>query len=236
MDTGNMPSRKKLLLIGASRGLGLALVEAYLKRGWEVVVMERGDRPSRLHELARAHDDRLTIERADINHPDQVRALRARLQARQFDMLFVNAGVTTGNHETAAEVSTDAFVRGMVTNALGPVRAIEALQDVVRPGGTIGVMSSGRGSLTNNENGHEDVCRGSKAALNMSMRSFAARHAGLPKTLLLMAPGRVRTDMGGPDARLAIADCIPNLADTMDVQTGNPGLRYLDYLGRQVPW
>ena len=229
-------SSKQLLLIGASRGLGLALAEEYLKRGWHVVATERDSRPSGLRDLAQAHVGQLEIERVDINRPDQVDALRARLAARQFDMLFVNAGVTTAHHETAAEVSTDEFVRVMVTNALSPLRVIEALQDVVRPGGTIGVMSSGRGSIANNENGHEDVYRGSKAALNMFMRSFAARHANVPRTLLLMAPGWVRTDLGGPDARLTIADSIPNLADVMDAQAGNPGLRYLDYLGRQVPW
>jgi len=227
-------SGKKLLLIGASRGLGLALAEEYLKRGWEVVATERVGDPSRLHDLT--HDGRLEVEHVDINHPDQVSALRARLAARQFDMLFVNAGVTTPNHETAAEVSTEEFVRVMVTNALSPVRVIETLQDVVRPGGTIGIMSSGRGSITNNENGHEDVYRGSKAALNMFVRSFAARHADIPRTLLLMAPGWVRTDMGGPEARLSIEESIPNLADTMDAHAGNPGLRYLDYMGRQVPW
>jgi len=46
----------------------------------------------------------------------------------------------------------------------------------------------------------------------------------------------MRTDMGGPGARLGIADSIPNLADTMDAQAENPGLRYLDYPGRRVPW
>jgi NAD(P)-dependent dehydrogenase (short-subunit alcohol dehydrogenase family) len=51
---------------------------------------------------------------------------------------------------------------------------------------TIGIMSSEQGSITNNENGNFEVYRGSKAALNMFMRSFAARHADDPRALLLM--------------------------------------------------
>ncbi|MGH8182993.1 MAG: SDR family NAD(P)-dependent oxidoreductase [Rhodanobacteraceae bacterium] len=231
-----LTSRKQLLLIGASRGLGLALAKEYLKRGWSVVATERGEHSPGLRGLAKACSGRLEIETIDIDHPDQAGALRERLASRKFDMLFVNAGVTTGNHETAAEVSTDEFVRVMITNALSPIRVIETLEDLVHPNGTIGIMSSGRGSIANNENGHEDVYRGSKAALNMFMRSFAARHAGSSRTLLLMAPGWVRTDMGGPDARLSIEDSIPNLADTMDAQAGKAGLHYLDYLGRQIPW
>ncbi|MGN6227623.1 MAG: SDR family NAD(P)-dependent oxidoreductase [Dyella sp.] len=229
-------SNKKLLLIGASRGLGLALAEVYLKRGWSVVATERDARTSGLRLLAQAHAGRLVIETVDIAHPDQVAALRQRLASERFDMLFVNAGVTTPHHESAAEVSTDEFARVMVTNALSPIRAIEALRDLVVDEGTIGVMSSGRGSVANNEDGKEDVYRASKAALNMFMRSFAARHADDSRTLVLMAPGWVRTDMGGPEARLSIAQSIPNLADTMDAQAGKPGLQYLDYLGRRVPW
>lgn len=229
-------SNKNLLLIGASRGLGLALAEEYLKRGWNVVATERAASPSRLHELARACDGRLEIETVDIVQPDQVAALRKRLASRKFDMLFVNAGVTNDDRETIADVSTDEFIRVMVTNALSPMRVIEALQDVVLPDGTIGIMSSGQGSIANNENGHHEVYRGSKAALNMFMRSFAARHADDARTLLLMAPGWVRTDMGGSQARLSIEESIPNLASTMDAQAGRVGLQYLDYLGRQVPW
>jgi NAD(P)-dependent dehydrogenase (short-subunit alcohol dehydrogenase family) len=116
------------------------------------------------------------------------------------------------------------------------MRIVEALLDLVLPGGTIGIMSSGRGSVANNDNGHEEVYRSSKAALNMLMRSFAARHSGEPRTLLLMAPGWVRTEMGGPQARLSIEESIPNLANVMDAQAGKAGLQYLDYLGRTVPW
>lgn len=151
-------------------------------------------------------------------------------------MLFVNAGVKNDDGETIADVSTEEFVRVMVTNALSPMRVIEAFQDLVPPTGTIGVMSSGQGSLTNNTNGNYEVYRGSKAALNMFMRSFAARHQNDPRTLLLMAPGWVRTDMGGPEARLSIEESIPNLLNTIEAYEGHAGLHYLDYLGKVVPW
>lgn len=227
---------KKLLLLGASRGLGFALAEEYLKRGWDVVATERDASTSKLHSLAEAYRGRLEIETVDIVYPDQLTALRARLASRKFDMLFVNAGVKNDDSETIADVSTDEFVRVMITNALSPMRAIEVLQDVVPPDGTIGIMSSGQGGIANNESGHFEVYRSSKAALNMLMRSFAARYADDSRTLLLMAPGWVRTEIGGPKARLSIEESIPNLANTMDAQVGKAGLQYLDYLGRQVPW
>src|SRR3977135_294885 len=93
--------------------------------------------------------------------------------------------------ETIADVSTQEFVRVMVTNALSPMRVIERLHDLVAPTGMIGVMSSGQGSVTNNENGGYEVYRASKAALNTLMRSFAARHRDDKRSFLLMAPGWV---------------------------------------------
>jgi NAD(P)-dependent dehydrogenase (short-subunit alcohol dehydrogenase family) len=227
-------SDKQLLLIGASRGLGFALAEEYLKRGWHVVATERNKATSKLHALLGSAEGRLEIETLDINHAEQVAALRARLASRKFDMLFVNSGV--GNEAMIGDVTTDEFIRMVVTNALSPMRVVESFRELVRPTGTIGIMSSGQGSITNNENGAHEVYRSSKAALNMLMRSFAARHSGDTRTLLLMAPGWVRTDLGGPQARLSIEESIPNLANTMDAQAGTAGLQYLDYLGRKIPW
>ena len=229
-------SSKSLLLIGASRGLGLALAGEYLKRGWRVVATVRGATATALHGLVATSGGGLEVESVDINHPEQVAALRSRLGSRTFDMLFVNAGVTNDDRETIADVSTDEFVRVMVTNALSPMRAVEAFKDLVLPTGTIGVMSSGQGSVANNLNGQHEVYRSSKAALNMFMRSFAARRPDDPRTLLLLAPGWVRTDLGGPGARLSVEESIPNLADAIKARNGKPGLHYIDYLGRTVPW
>ncbi len=230
------PDKSTVLIIGASRGLGLALAEEYLERGSEVIATIRGSDRTELHELAESAGGRLKIEHLDINVSGQLDDLRQRLAARKFDLLFVNAGVTNHHGATTADISTDEFTRLMVTNALSPMRVVESLGDLVQPDGTIGVMSSGQGSVANNENGGFEIYRASKSALNQLMRSYAARHRGGRRTLLLMAPGWVKTALGGPGARLTIDESIPSLVTVIEEQRGREGLQYLDYQGNTVAW
>jgi len=82
-----------------------------------------------LHDLADAHPDQVTIEPLDVTEPDQIAELRDRLAGNALDILFVNAGTANRNAtETIAEVPTDEFVRVMLTNALGVMRAVEGLR------------------------------------------------------------------------------------------------------------
>lgn len=231
---------RTILLIGASRGLGHAMAAEFLKKGWNVVGTVRGGGTrTLLHDLADEHAGRVEIETLDICEPDQITGLRQRLTGRMFDMLFVNAGTTNNETDTVGQVTTDEFIRVMLTNALSPIRVIESLDDLVEAFGLIGVMSSGQGSVSNNTTGMREVYRGSKAALNQYMRCYAARHAGEARSMVLMAPGWVRTELGGPGARLTIQESIPSLVNVLLAKRGNPGnpgLEYLDYLGRTVPW
>lgn len=226
-----------ILLIAASRGLGLAMAAEFLKKDWNVLGTVRNKtQRTKLHDLADQYQGRVEIETLNICDQSQVAALHKRLSGRTFDILFVNAGVTNNPNETISEVTTEEFVRVMVTNALCPMRVVESLQDLVATDGLTGVMSSGQGSVTNNTKGMREVYRGSKAALNQNMRSYAARPANASRAMVLMAPGWVRTDMGGESAPLTIEDSIPNLVNVLLKKKGNPGLEYLDYLGRTVPW
>jgi NAD(P)-dependent dehydrogenase (short-subunit alcohol dehydrogenase family) len=223
------------LIIGASRGLGHAMAAEFLGRGWDVVGTVRDPQArTPLHDLADRSEGRLRVEHLDINDSAQLSALRERLADRRFDLLFVNAGTTSNEETPIGAVPTADFVDVMVTNALSPMRVVEALADLVPASGLIGAMSSGQGSITNNTSGSREVYRGSKAALNMFMRSFAARQEG--RALVLMAPGWIRTGLGGPQAPFTIEETVPMIVDVLLSRLGKPGLEFLDRFGKTVPW
>ena len=225
-----------ILIVGASRGLGHAMAAEFTGRGWRVRGTVRGE-GTPLHSLAAERPDGVEIETLDMTDHDQMRALRDRLIGRRFDVVFVNAGIANrapGN--TMAEVSTDEFVHVMLTNVLGAMRAVEELGGLARPGGVIGVMSSGQGSIANNTNGTNDVYRASKAALNQAIASYAGRHADEGCAMVLMAPGWIRTEMGGTNAPFGVQEAMPQIVDVLIAQRDLPGLRYLDRHGQKVPW
>ncbi|WP_314148946.1 SDR family NAD(P)-dependent oxidoreductase [uncultured Leifsonia sp.] len=228
---------KRVLVVGASRGLGEAVVEDYARRGARVIGTARSDGGTPLHRFAGAAGGAVEVERVDIADRGELDALAERLQGRSFDLLFVVAGISLAPRGAiAADVDDADFALMMQTNALGAIRAVEALGPLVEPEGTIAVMSSGQGSIAGNRSGGFEVYRATKAALNQLMRSYAARHEGDRRALLLLAPGWVRTDMGGDGAPFSIADSIPPLVDTIEAQSGIAGLRYLDRHGETVPW
>ncbi len=206
-----------------------------------VIGTVRGADRSELHDLADRHPGRVEIEQLDITDPAQIAALATRLAGRTLDIVFVNAGTTTHDPQVLmADVADDEFARVMATNLLGPMRVIQGLAHLVPAGGLIGAMSSGQGSIANNENGRGEIYRSSKAALNMALRSSAARDAGGRATggraVVAMAPGWIRTELGGAQAPFTIEEAIPKVSDLLLATRATPGIHYLDRFGATVPW
>ncbi len=220
---------KTALIIGASRGLGLGLVQEYAARGWDVVGTARNP-GTLLHKVPG-----IEAETLDINDPAQIAALHGRLKGRTLDLLFVNAGIKGDSAANIGEVSTEEFVRVMTTNALGPLRVLETLADLVAAQGVMAVMSSGLGSVAGNTGNGWEAYRASKAALNTLMKSFASRQKK-SQTFLVMSPGWVRTDMGGTSAPLDVATSVRGLADTIAKREGNGGVAFVGYDNKDIAW
>jgi NAD(P)-dependent dehydrogenase (short-subunit alcohol dehydrogenase family) len=225
---------KTALLFGASRGLGLGLAREYLSRGWRVIATAR-DNAGQLEALEKTAQGRLRIERADIADTDGVAALAARLKGETLDLLFLVAGISGSIPKPLHEISPDEAARVYLVNTYYPIVAAEALSGTLKPGGAVAFMSSSLGSITMNVGRTDwETYRTSKAALNMGSRSFYNRHTGHP--VLAIGPGWVRTDMGGPSATFDVETSCRNVANAIEKHAGEPGHRYVNYDGSELPW
>jgi NAD(P)-dependent dehydrogenase (short-subunit alcohol dehydrogenase family) len=222
-----------VLLLGASRGLGLGLAREYLARGWRVIATAR-DNAAQLEALQNGANDNLRIERVDIADTDGVAQLRATLGGEALDLLFVVAGISGSVPKPLHEVTADEAARVYLINTYYPIVAAEALADLLKPAGTVAFMSSRLGSIELNDYGEWETYRTSKAALNMGARSFFHRHPD--HAVLSIAPGWVRTDMGGPSATFDVETSCRNVANAIAKHAGTPGNRYVNYDGTELPW
>src|ERR1700759_3858063 len=174
-----MTRESTVLILGASRGLGLAMTQEWLRRDAKVIATQRSVSRD-LSELQGRYPASLEIETVDIVEAASVHALRERLGARRIDVLFVNAGICKAREKTPSTVDDWEFVEMMLTNALGPMRAVELFEDLVPASGAIAVMSSELGSIAENR-GSWELYSSSKAALNMLRKCFSVRPCRHPR-------------------------------------------------------
>lgn len=226
----------KALIVGASRGLGLGLVEEFALRGWGVLATVRNpDTASELNQLALGGKTR--IERLDVTEAATARELAANLADEQpFDLLFLNAGIGHPRGKTVLTATDEEALNQFRTNAIGPVRTAEILIDVVKPQGAVAFMSSLLGSVADRTSAYADLYSASKAGLNSLTRSFSARHADRGFTVLSLHPGWVRTDLGGDEAPLDVETSVRGVVDVIEARRGSDGHAFLDYTGTVLPW
>ncbi|OIQ93313.1 C-factor [mine drainage metagenome] len=227
-----------VLIIGASRGLGLGLAAEFVARGWHVVASVRQPAQAEaLRALASANPGQLAIETVDIDRREQVVALGERLAGRTFDIVFVNAGIMGPKHQRAEEATREEIGQLFTTNAIAPVALARLFLDRIRPqGGVLAFMSSRLGSVGDNVEGGTELYRASKAALNSLTRGLAAELRDRPITVLSLHPGWVRTDMGGASAPLDVATSTRGLVDVVIGRRGSRRHVFLDYSGAEIPW
>ena len=213
---------KHILIVGASRGIGLGLAEEFKSRGWEVTGTERSQ-SDELHAL-----DGVSVATLDVTDPSTFDI------EGEFDAVIVNAGITGAEHQSSEKATSDEVSKVMMTNAFGPAHLGKKLLPQIREGGSLSFMSSLMGSIEDSSGGYE-LYRTSKAAQNMLAKGIAeneAQERGV--AILSLHPGWVQTDMGGPNAKITVGESAKGLADV--IENAQAGYAYVDYTGKALPF
>ena len=213
---------KHVLIVGASRGIGLGLAKEFKSRGWDVTGTERSQ-STELHAL-----DGVAITRIDVTDPSTFDV------DGEFDAVIVNAGITGAKHQSSEQATADEVAEVMMTNAFGPAHLGKKLLPQIKQGGSLSFMSSLMGSIEDSSGGYE-LYRTSKTAQNMLAKGIAEQDAGERGVAVLsLHPGWVQTDMGGPNAHITVEESAEGLADVIENASG--GYAYVDYTGKELPF
>ena len=235
-SAGNMKTSDKgantVLITGANRGLGLEFARQYAAAGWTVIATARN--PADAADLNALG---VRVVALDVADQDSVEGLARALGETPIDLLINNAGIFP-RVGTLAEADFDDVARTYAVNTLGPMRVTRALLPNLRKGGmkTVVSISSGLGSITDNTGGRFYGYRESKAALNMFTRTLAAELRDQGFTCVVISPGWVQTDMGGPNANLTPKESIGGMRAVIARLTPADTGTFWNYNGDTIPW
>lgn len=229
----------RAVVTGANRGIGLELVRQLQARGDVVEACARD--PSAADELRSLAGERVRLHRLDVTDPASVHALAEALGDAAVDVLFNVAGVWGGERQslgTMADLALEDVLRTFDVNAAGPLRVVLALLPHVRrgEGRKLVHVTSGMGSIGDNTRGGFYAYRMSKAALNMMSRSLAVDLRGEGIVSVVIDPGWVQTDMGGPSAPTPVADSVRGILREIDRVTLADSGEFLNWKGNRYPW
>ena len=228
-----------VLVSGANRGLGLEFARQYAADGWQVLAACRSpDSAKELQKLAKASDGRIRVIAMDVTNAASVSAAADGLKGEAIDLLLNNAGVMGPRSERLGELDYAAWARVLDANTLGPMRVAEAFLKNVAKGRQkkIVTITSGMGSLEDNTSGGSYAYRSSKAAVNMVIKSLAIDLAPRGITCIVMNPGWVRTDMGGPRGTLAPPESIKAMRSVIARLRQEDSGKFLNYTGKPYSW
>jgi len=228
-----------VLVTGANRGLGLEFARQYAADGWQVRAACRDPGAAdELRELAARSGGRVAVIALDVSDLASVRAAAQSLAGTPIDLLINNAGVGSPRGQKLGALDYAAWARVLEVNTLGPMRVTEAFLDHLAAGGgkKVVTITSGMGSIADNSSGGSYAYRSSKAAVNMVVKSLSLDLAARGITCIVMNPGWVRTDMGGPGGKISPEESIAGMRKVIAKLNPADTGKFFNYDGGAYPW
>ncbi len=217
-----------VLVIGASRGIGLEFARQYAAQGWRVIATARDDAG-----LARLKALGCEAIALDVAEPASVSRLSWTLDGEELDLAVYVAGVIARPGADTPPTQPE-FDRVMRTNVLGAMQVLPQVAPLLKTGAPMAFISSQMGSIADCGADNAWLYRVSKAALNMAVH--AAQPAYPQQLLIALSPGWVQTDMGGPQAPLTAEQSVQSMRRTLaGVGPAQRGA-FLNHDGQVLPW
>ncbi len=219
-----------VIVIGASRGIGLEFVRQYREAGAAVTATARSDEG-----LARIEALGAKALRVDVATAAGASALAWPIDGEAFDLAIVNAGVY-GPRTAGLQAPTLAeFDAVMHTNVLGAMRVLPLLAEALAPQARLAVISSRMGSIGLRSNPSGWLYRASKAALNSVLKDVSLV-LGDRAIAVALHPGWVRTDMGGAGADLDVAEAVATMRRTLAALAPADSGGFFNHDGQPLAW
>lgn len=225
-----MAQQKAVLIIGASRGIGLSVAQAFAGQGWQITATHRSGIPEQ------GNQPGIRWHALDMTDAAAVQQLAGQLREERFAAILINAGISGPAHQTLVQSDDQALAQLFLTNAIAPVRSAEILLPLLQPEGVLAITSSQLGSLNENPTAQMPIYAASKAALNMLSRTLTGAVDAQRGTLLTLHPGWVKTDMGGENAPLTAEESAAGIVQQLSHWQGRGGHHYVDYAGQTLQW
>lgn len=221
---------KNVLIVGASRGIGLELVRQHLAAGDRVTATARD--AAALERLAALGAKPLQLDVADATSAS---ALAWQIDGEAFDTVLHVAGVYGPRTQGLQPPSMADFDAVMHSNVLGAMLVLPQVAEALAPGARVALVSSRMGAIGGRGSNSGWLYRASKAALNSVLKDASLVLAGRAICVALH-PGWVRTEMGGSGAALAVEDSVRDLRGTLARLTPADNGGFFNHDGSPLAW
>lgn len=231
IEVNDSMNQSTVVITGANRGIGLEFVRQWLARGALVHATFRTETGG----LAALEHPSLTLHRVDVRSDKDLATMFERIDG-PVDVLINNAGISDGRWSNLESIDLDVALDVLAVNALAPVRVVQHASAKLRQGSKIAMVSSLMGSIGDCESGRSYAYRASKTALNMLTVAMKPELVERGVATVLLHPGWVQTDMGGPHAPVNTVDSVAGMLARIDELTVATSGLYRSFDGTLLPW